>query len=171
MNQSKMKIIVLLGIVLLMLSFSSCRFINKGKVTRDNKIKQDAETIMEGIKNSDYESIQEIFSPYVKQRYPDLQSDIAELMGTIEGNIVSYDAVSRSSTGGHSDPDGWIERSTEGTIRNVKTDQDKTYTIKFEGYEINRDKPEKVGVRYIGIRYMDDLDEDGDPKRKSIYYE
>lgn len=171
MNQSKMKIIVLLGIVLLMLSFGACRFINKGKVTRDNKIKQEAETIMEGIKNSDYESIQEIFSPYVKQRYPDLQSDIAELMGTIEGNIVSYDAVSRSSTGGHSDPDGWIERSTEGTIRNVKTDQDKTYTIKFEGYEINRDKPEKVGVRYIGIRYMDDLDEDGDPKRKSIYYE
>ena len=171
MNHSKMKIIVLLGIVLLMLLFGACRFINKGKVTRDNKIKQDAETIMEGIQNSDYESVQEIFSPYVKQRYPDLQSDIAELMGTIEGNIVSYDAVSQSSMGGHSDPDGWIEKAVKGTIRNVKTDTDKTYTIEFEGYAINRDKPEKVGVRYIAIRYMDDLDEDGIPKMRSVYYE
>ena len=84
----KKKIVILSGVVILMLLFGACRFINNSQENEYTKMKQDAETIMEGIKNSDYESIQEIFSPYVKQRYPDLQSDIAELMGTIEGNIV-----------------------------------------------------------------------------------
>lgn len=170
MNNSITKKILQLGVVLIFFTLSACGLTNSNNVNEYSQLEQDAKNIIKGIESNNYELILDTFSPYVKNNYPALQSDICELLKYIDGDIVSYEGITSSSMGGHSTEDGWVEKKLEGEIYNVKTNQKKTYNIKFEGYYINEDNPEKGGVRYLSIECLDELDEDGYPIEKSIYY-
>jgi len=150
-------------------SLTACGVTNSDRISTFEKSKQDAQIIIDGIKTKDYESIVSIFSPYVKSKYSELQSDIATLLECIDGDIVSYDIVIKS-TGGHSTEEGWVEKRQEGEIYNIITSNGKTYNIYFGGDYINKENPEKVGVRYITIAFLDEIDEDGYPIEKYITY-
>lgn len=171
MNTFIVKKIFPLGVFFVIFILSACGSTNSNYVDEYSKLEQDAKNIIDGIESTNYELILDIFSPYVKNNYPDLQSDISELLKQIDGDIVSYEGITSRSMGGHSTEDGWVEKKLEGEIYNVKTNQKKTYNIKFEGYYINKDNPDKVGVRYLAIECLDELDEAGYPKKTSIYYE
>ena len=159
-----------MGIISMILSLSACSLNSKNKVTAPRMVRQDAKIIIEGIESGEHESILEIFSPYVKENYPNLESDIAELMKFIDGNIISYDDVYDEPVSGTSTPEGWIKRGIAGTIDNIITTTGKTYTLKFEGYFVYKDEPNKEGIDYIAIISKDTFDEEGDPETKSIYY-
>lgn len=171
MINSKFTFFILLGTILIITSLSGCGSDGNNNVTMISMVKEDAKIILEGIENSTYESTAELFSSYVRENYPTLSQDIAELMEYIDGEIVSYERVLSDTTGGHSTGEGWVEKRFEGRIYKVKTNTNKTFNIKFGGYYINKEKPETVGVQYIIIESFDDLDENGYHVEKSIYYE
>lgn len=171
MKNCKLIFFLLLGIIFMSTSLTACRSNEQNRITQTSMTKDNAKIILEGIENRTYESTAELFSSYVKDNYPDLTQDIAALMEYIDGEVISYEAITSNSQGGHSTPEGWVEKRYEGVIHNVKTNANRTYNIKFGGYYIYKDKPEKVGVAYIIIESLDDVDEKGYHIAKSIYYE
>ena len=78
--------ILLIPIVALLLS--ACGLFSNSSY--GDMIHKDADAIMSGIQNKNYAEIKEIFSPHVKETYPELENDIAELMKYIDGEIQSY---------------------------------------------------------------------------------
>lgn len=171
MKNLKINFFILISSILAFISLGGCGNSENNKVTMTSMVKEDARIILEGIENRTYESTAELFSADVKENYPMLNQDIAELMEYLDGEIVSHEGVFTDTKGGHSTDEGWIEKGFEGRIINVKTNTNKTYNIKFGGYYIYKEKPEKVGIQYIIIESLDDLDENGYPIVKSIYYE
>lgn len=170
MKDYKMKIFMLSVMILVILPLNACGT-NSEKVTYISTTKENAQIILDGIKTEDFEETAEIFSPYVKEKYPDLENDIAELMEYIDGDVESYESVVCRAGAGTSTEEGWVERYIYGDIRNIKTNIDKTYTITFSGYYVNKDQPEKEGVSQITIESHDVVDEEGRPEWRTIYYE
>ena len=160
----------LLGIILVISCLTACG--GEKVVTQGQMVKNNAQIILDGIESKTYEPTAELFSPYVKENYPTLHQDIAELMEYIDGEIVSYSHLTNSNMGGHTTAEeGWVEKYFEGVINDVKTSTDRTYEITFAGYYVYKEEPKKVGLDYLLIECLDDLDEDGEPVRKSFYYE
>ena len=169
-NQLNRRQRMLCGFLVLLLSLCSCAALPNGEATGRSKIKQDAETLMYAVQNEEYDPIVELFSPYVKTKYPNLKDDIIDLMDYIDGDIVSYGHMVFDSMGGSSTEEGWVEKKLEGTIYDIVTSNNKTYAIIFGGYYINKEEPDKVGTRYISIFNVSDGNiqvHNG----KSIYYE
>lgn len=142
------------------------------KLEHSDVIGQDAEIIIKGIQDNNYSGIKEIFSTYVKENNPDLETEIENLMENIDGKVVSYDTVSRGPYGrGISENYEWILRSKEGTIGNIKTDAGKIYEIDFALYLDNKKQPDKLGAFMLKIVMQDQLDENGEYVEKIINYD
>ena len=167
MKTFKIKIRILI-IPIVTIFLSACGLLSNSSY--GDMIHEDADAIMNGIQNKNYADIKEIFSPYVKETYPELENDIAELMTYIDGEIISYDSVGRTNMGGTSEGGEWVVREVKGIIHNIKTDNGKTYTIEFVGYANNKDNPNMIGVNNLVIISADEKNEEGYSKRKSIYY-
>lgn len=63
----------------------------------------------------------------------------------------------------------WL-KTVEGTADNIVITTGKKYTLKFEGYFVYKDDPDKVRIRYIKNISKDIFDEEREPEVKSIYY-
>lgn len=119
---------------------------------------QYAETVIDCAKQRDSEGIKELFCTNVQEAY-DLDEEIEEFFGFIDGNITSYDEPEGQGSGMTSDWDGVIEQEIMGNIWNVKTDKGKTYIINVYGYVENRNHKDYIGVTSINIKDTDLYDE------------
>lgn len=156
----KAKIILLIVVVV-----SGCGKINKGqkRIASYDIPNYQAEVIIEGIKTKNASIIAEQFCPYVKENYPDLEEQIAQWIGFIDGEIISYDKPQKSPPSG-SYYYGTIQYRSYGvSIENVKTSTGKTYSIGHGVYTENIDHPEFIGITDMCIFDEDQYDENADP--------
>ena len=127
-------------------------YINHERVAR-----LQSEEIIQGVLNKDAEAIADLFCPYVKENYPNLEEDIADGIEFIDGDILSYDAPEGDRGGGtRTAEDGVVEQSINGGIDNIKTSSGKTYRIGHGGYSVYKECPDYVGVTSVTI-FVEDL--------------
>ncbi|MDE7253587.1 MAG: DUF5104 domain-containing protein [Acetatifactor sp.] len=130
-------------------------YINHARVAR-----LQSEEILLGVLNKDAEAIADLFCPYVKENYPNLEEDIADWIEFIDGDILSYDAPEGARGGGTTTAeDGVVEQSINGGIDNIKTSSGKTYRIGHGGYSVYKEHPDYVGVTSVTI-FAEDLHDD-----------
>lgn len=127
-------------------------YINHARVARLR-----SEELLQGVLNKDAKAITDLFCPYVKENYPNLEEDIADWIELIDGDILSYDTPKGARGGGTATAeDGVVEQSINGGIENVKTSSGKTYRIGHGGYSVYKEHPDYVGVTNITI-FVEDL--------------
>lgn len=130
-------------------------YINHARVAR-----LQSEEILQGVLNKDAEAIADLFCPYVKENYPNLEEDIADWIEFIDGDILSYDAPKGARGGGTTTAmDGVVKQNISGRIANVKTSSGKTYRIGHGGYSVYKEHPDYVGVTSVTI-FAEDLHDD-----------
>ncbi|MCM1090666.1 MAG: DUF5104 domain-containing protein [Butyrivibrio sp.] len=116
-----------------------------------------SEAILQGVLDKDAEAIANLFCPYMKENYPNLEEDIEIWIDFIDGDILSYDAPKGAmGSGTWTAEDGLVEGSINGRVENVKTSSGKTYRIGHGGYSVYKEHPDYVGVTSITI-FVEDL--------------
>ena len=109
------------------------------------------DSIMSYIEKKDCDGLVNMFSTYTKNSY-DLEKEVANLINFIDGTVVSYGDVSRSSA---------LKSSDKGRFRNIyyiriediKTDSSKQYEILYSFYISNNEDDSYNGL--IAIRVAD----------------
>ncbi|MCM1090665.1 MAG: DUF5104 domain-containing protein [Muribaculum sp.] len=119
-----------------------------------------SEAILQGVLDKDAKAIADLFCPYMKENYPNLEEEIGNWIEFIDGDILSYDAPEGRRGGGATTAvDGVVEQSISGKIENVKTSSGKTYRIGHGGYSVYKEHPDYVGVTSVTI-FDEDLHDD-----------
>ena len=106
--------------------------------------------IIECFNDEDVEGMLEIFCPFV-QEMDKLEDEINDAFDYIEGEIISYNSVYYGSDGSIQDGKWRIKRD-QTEIREIITDRDETYIIKFSEYIIYNDDEQKEGVYFVQLR-------------------
>ena len=89
--------------------------------------------IMSFIEKKDCAGLVDMFSTYAKDSY-DLEKEVADLINFIDGTVVSYGDVSRSSMSGHFLGYGRYRNVYDILIKDVKTDSSKQYELLYVFY-------------------------------------
>ena len=90
------------------------------------------DSIMSYIEKKDCDGLVDMFSTYAKTSY-DLEKDVADLINFIDGTVVSYGDVSRSSMTGNVNH-GQFRNVYDILIKDIKTDSSKQYEILYVFY-------------------------------------
>jgi len=141
------RIIYILTSLMMLITFISCDEDEEYK-TPDQYAKERQTEIMECFINKDKETLKGVFSEYVINKYPDIDSQIDEAFNFFDGEIVSYDEPN-SSASGPSD-----KKSYGGTTLNIFTDKETKYKISFTGWLSNSEQPDKVGIIRVKVANM-----------------
>lgn len=139
-------------------------------VTPDEEAKIQAETILKVLINKDPEPVKTIFCERAGEKF-DLDSELKNFIGFIDGNIVSYEIWGNAGGGSTRTGEGWIEHELHGGIRNIKTDTRKTYEVWFQSFDIQKDHPNAIGVTYLRINDKDMFDPEKGDYPEGSYYE
>lgn len=132
------------------------------------KAKQYLQTVIDCTERKDAEGIKELFCTNVQEKR-DLDGEIEEFFGFIDGNIVSY-----NEPDGHSGPSviDWgetIEEGMYGEIDEIETDKGEKYRIYINGYLVNKNHKEYVGIGDMGIENADSYyDEKGHEQKDRL---
>ena len=119
-----------------------------------------SEAILQGVLDKDAEAIANLFCPYMKENYPNLEEEIEDWIEFIDGDILSYDAPKGAKGGGtRTAVDGMVEEHINGKVCNIKTSSGKTYRIGHGGYNVYKEHPDYVGVTSVTI-FDEDLHDD-----------
>ena len=147
------KIILIIVIALLAMTLQSCgSYINLEK-----EQKAIAEKILECLDEGNAEELKSMFCEKALEETDDIDWQIERAMVFFEGKTESYDTDSRIETSdGRSYREGKIVRlRSSATIKDIITDKDKKYSIRFYNYLVYDERPEKVGIRELTI-YSED---------------
>ena len=81
----------------------------------------------------------------------ELIDEIKGAQSFISGKIISYDSPIVYPGAETTGEDGPVERYNNVEVAHVQTDKGKTYTIKIEICNVNKEKEELIGIDWIGI--------------------
>ena len=137
-------------ILSLLISFlAGCSY---GSAQNPNKIAISlGDSIMSYIEKKDCDGLVNMFSTYTKNSY-DLEKEVADLINFIDGTVVSYGDVSRSSALKSSD-NGRFRNIYYIRIEDIKTDSSKQYELLYSFYISNNEDDSYNGL--IAIRVAD----------------
>ena len=110
------------------------------------------DSIMSYIEKKDCDGLVDMFSTYAKDSF-DLEKEVADLINFIDGTVVSYGDVSRSSMSGHFLGYGRYRNVYDILIKDVKTDSSKQYEILYVFYISDDQNDSYNGL--IAIRVAD----------------
>jgi len=146
--------ILLAGLVLM-----GCNYIyrNKDYQTPEEYATEQSEYIMKCVVNKDKEGLKSVFSKHIAETH-DLDNEIDEFFGFIDGEIISYDEPVGRESGASMENGEYIERRLNGWTKNIMTGTGKKYHISFMIYQIYKEDEDKVGVKRITI--IDKTDEE-----------
>lgn len=100
--------------------------------------------------NKDSETLKEMFCSRAKID-PDFDKKIEEAFEFIDGNIISYDDYIACDSGVEYDEGKVVERYYGPSIKNIKTDAQRTYNLYFDLYTVYDKDEEKVGITSLTI--------------------
>ena len=143
------KIILSFVIVLFVIIAQSC----DGMISTEKEQKAIAEKILECLDEENTDELKSLFCEKILTEKEDLDRQIERAMVFFEGKTESYD-TNRSisdSDGRYYEGGKIVEISTSGSIRDVITDQDKYYRIKFYNYLVLDEDPTREGISEITI--------------------
>jgi hypothetical protein len=146
----------LLIIIIILCSFfpSSCGI---SYISTDNEQRKIAEKIMEYLNEGNGEGLKSLFCQYSLD-LPDIDEQIQEAVNYFESRIVSFDEFKRADSEGSSIDDGVITMiRTSGSIRNICTDDEMIYSIKFYNFLIYKEYINLEGISLIEIKSNDEL--------------
>lgn len=151
-----MRIKILIGVMLIcMLSLlTGCVASKERYISPDEIARQQSVAIMEAVKEQDAEALKEMFCEHVKSTH-ELDHEIEEFFEFIDGEIISYD----TPFGGTKAKSTTTERTEAikltGHTYNIKTDNEKTYEIGFNSYQVYVKDENYIGVTDINITDID----------------
>ena len=124
--------------------------------TPEQAAKLQGEQILQGVMDKDAETIADLFCPYAKKYYPNLEEDIADWIELIDGEILSYDTP-ECTVGGVTGTaaDEVVKQSVNGRINKIKTSSGKTYLIGYGGYGVYKEHPDYAGITNVTIFVKD----------------
>ena len=140
---------IFMSLLLLSSLLSGCSH-KKRQYPEDIAMSQ-GERIMAFIQNNDSAGLADLFSEYARNSF-DLQKETADLINFIDGTVVSYGDVSRSSASMHFDH-GKYRNIYYFYIEDVRTDSSKLYDIDYTFYISNNEEDIYNGL--ITIRVAD----------------
>lgn len=124
----------------------------KEDIAPDRQAKIYADNIIECFEKEDNDSLYVLFSQSMRDEH-DLNNEIEQAFGFIDGQIISYDTPEASSGGGiMRGTEGEVKSTFSGWITDVKTDIGGEYTIFFGGYLKDDDDENNIGLSAIRIR-------------------
>ena len=138
-------------LLLLLISFLTGCSYGQGK-SPDKVALAQGDSIMSYIEKKDCDGLVDMFSTYAKDSY-DLEKEVADLINFIDGTVVSYGDVSRSSMSGHFLGYGRYRNVYDILIKDVKTDSSKQYEILYVFYISDDQNDSYNGL--IAIRVAD----------------
>ena len=143
------KIILIVVIAILAMITQSCDSI----ISTEKEQKAIAEKILECLDDENAEDLKSMFCEKALEETDNIDRQIERAMEFFEGKTESYDSDSRISYYEESSHrEGKMVRlRSSGTIKDIITDQDKKYSIRFYNYLVYDEKPEKVGLSEITI--------------------
>lgn len=110
-----------------------------------------SDIIVNCIKENDANTLEEMFCSYIRDNHK-LVEEIEGAFEFIDGKIVSEgDKHYLDETGGSIENGKIVSSRIQPEIRNLKTNSDKEYTITFNEYLINTEKPDYTGITRITI--------------------
>lgn len=148
MKQKFTYILILLCVVLL----NGCEYRKEQSPSPEEITVETSKKIMEALQQNDKQMLAELFCPYIRETYPQLDEEIDNLYNVINGEIMSYDEPSPSLLGGATkEGEGWVQQYTVAKIVNVKTNNNEEYTIRYKYYFIDKERPTYEGMVCISI--------------------
>ena len=169
MNKVSLISLILISVLSLLL-LTGCHRSRKDNLTPMEYARQQTTIIMDSVLKNDVDTIEDMFSQYIKDTHPKLRDEISELINFVEGEIISYDKPDGSYGGGARTVEGKSRELLTGAVANIKTDTGKTYKLRAEYYSINKNYPESVGINALAIVCEDTFDQEYGYPKDGIYY-
>lgn len=146
------KLLWIVPIAALLLSACTIHIPKKFHIKKAHNIMDDdAETLMESLKNKDSQLLKGMFSEYIKDHYSELDDDIDEIISFIDGNIVSCDTTIIGTPGYSKDEFEYIYRYRYGEINNIITDNGNHYALRYYVVSEEKNKLDHIGIYEICI--------------------
>lgn len=102
--------------------------------------------------NKDKESIKALFSAQAIQNY-DIDSQIDKVFEFYDGRSVSFE-IDNGDERGYNKKDGkYVYVSYEGSLRNIITDNQKSFEIWISRCPVNDDNPSEIGLNRIILNH------------------
>ena len=109
--------------------------------------------IMSFIEKKDCAGLVDMFSTYAKDSY-DLEKEVSDLINFIDGTVVSYGDVARTSMSGHYDH-GRYRNIYYFRIQDIKTDSSKQYELFYTFYLSDNQNDSYNGLIAVQVRDRD----------------
>lgn len=117
----------------------------------DNELTEQANQVYEALKEKDIESIKKVFARCTAEKY-DLDKEIKKLFKKIEGNVISIGEARGWTTGYvHDAEKGYLYVDSEEKLKNITTDEGKSYCMTLFGYYSNSQSKDKVGISFLYV--------------------
>ena len=153
----KKRVLSIFIMVLLITQLASCGFHRGHRKEYKTPSRQAAELqtkIMDCFVNKDKETLKGFFSKYTLEQCPEIEEQIEEAFTFLDGSIVSYDESDGREAGSYDD------KSYSADTDHILTDRGTEYRIVFIGRLTCLEDDSKVGVSYIKVADMTEVDPD-----------
>ena len=143
-------------ILLIMVAFTGCSFINKDTEKNEDYqspkeyATEQSEYIMECIVNKDKEGLKSVFSKHIAETH-NLDKEIDEFFEFIDGEIISYDEPEGYEGGYRMRYGEYTEKVLTGEINNILTKNGANYSVGMRMYSIYKENRDHEGVSIINI--------------------
>lgn len=151
------KIFIIMVLSIIVLNLSSCIFIpsidnsdEQNVFTVKAQMKNDCKEIIRCLEEKDSDTLKSMFCKKLLNNYENIDEDIEQAMVFFQGNITSYGNVL------YGDDDSlrngeYVLFKVSPHIKELKTDADKEYRIRYYQHLINVENPDRIGVSCIEI--------------------
>lgn len=137
--------------ILIIILCSGCTNYNYINQTAENKyITNRMDEIIQCFDNKDVEGLKSMFCDKMQEDIG-LSEKIQNAFNFYEGQSTSYDKTRTSYAGGGMDSGEWIDKHFRPLIDNIKTDEDKEYSISYFEYTIYKYDESQIGIVYLNL--------------------
>ena len=144
------KLILFLTLSSVLLFCSGCKI---ERIDINSETKNQCEQILDYLSNNDSEGLKDLFCKTVSSE-SDFDNQLSEALELFDNSVVSYDI--RSTGANERIVDGkQSEIHISPHICDIKTDKDKTYSIRYYSYLINVEEPDYQGLSELSIECED----------------
>jgi hypothetical protein len=133
---------VLIPILFIILSFTSCETINEDKIAEEH-----FNLIVSYLQNKDTENLKNMFCE-VSRQSPTLESEIENAFDFFDSKIISYDILVSSSEGEYGD---FKKLFIHPHIVDITLENGKKFTMIYYEYLENTSYKDKIGISKISI--------------------
>lgn len=140
-------------ILIVITTCASCSLFGNTYISTSKEQRIIAEEILNYVSQDDTESLKNMFCKKVLDYHSSIDNDITEAMSFFDGSVTSYDKESRIYDSDEQviENGKQVKIATSATIKNIKTEKNHIYTIKFYNYLIFEQHPDRVGISEIII--------------------